>query len=122
MTAILQTPYQIIAQNFVVSESGRIELSAFTTPIPTGYASPCFFATTIQNHTLDNSFVSMNYTIESTDGSDVFKFPSEDALPLFGTAQTDFSTLNGSLSYKWTIDYHYNNNAPQIIQLRMYSH
>ncbi|EFP13242.1 hypothetical protein CRE_30291 [Caenorhabditis remanei] len=122
MTAILQTPYQIIAQNFVVSESGRIEVSAFTTPIPTGYASPCFFATTIQNHTLDNSFVSMNYTIESTDGSYVFKFPSQDALPLFGTAQTDFSTLNGSLSYKWTIDYNYDTDAPQIIQLRMYSH
>ena len=71
---------------------------------------------------LDNLFVSMNYTIESTDGFVAYKFPSEDAVPLFGTAQTDFLPLNGSLSYKWTIDYPYTTDAPQIIECRMYSY
>ena len=70
---------------------------------------------------LDNSFVLMNYTIESTDGSYVFQFPSDNAYPLYGTAQSDDVYFYGSLSYKWTIDYHYKTDAPQIIECRMYS-
>ncbi|EFP04171.1 hypothetical protein CRE_12382 [Caenorhabditis remanei] len=122
MTDMLNWHYQFIAQNFVVSGSGRIEIPAFKTPIPQGYTDECFFAITVQNHTLDNSFVSMNYTIESIDGSDVYTFPSDGANPLHGTAQSDYFSLKGSLSYKWTIDYHYNTDEPQIIECRMYSH
>ena len=75
---------------------------------------------------LDNSFVSVNFTIESTDGSYVFRFsgPNKNisgANVLHGTAQSYGVYLNGSLSYKWTIDYRYNTDVPQIIQLRMYS-
>ncbi|EFP02508.1 hypothetical protein CRE_30531 [Caenorhabditis remanei] len=122
ITWILQYPYQFIAQNFVVSGSGRIEIPAFKTPGPPGYPEDCSFAITVQNHTLDNSFVSMNYTIESTDGSYVYEFPSGIAKPFYGTAQSAWWDLNGSLSYKWTIDYHYNTDAPQIIECRMYSY
>ncbi|KAF1759150.1 hypothetical protein GCK72_015611 [Caenorhabditis remanei] len=120
MVEKLWMPYQFISQNFVVSGSGRIEIPTFKSPIPPGIEEGCLFAVTVQNHTLDNSFVSMNYTIESTDGSDVFKFPSEDALPLFGTAETSEIKMNGSLLYKWTIDYYYKTDEPQIIQCRMY--
>ncbi|KAF1759217.1 hypothetical protein GCK72_015678 [Caenorhabditis remanei] len=121
MTAILADPYQFIAQNFVVSGSGRIEVPAFKSPTPVGDEELCSFAITVQNRTLDSSFVSMNYTIGSTDGSFVYAFPGNQSLPLYGNAQTDGVYCNGSLSYKWTIDYHYNTDAPQIIQLRMYS-
>ncbi|KAF1746113.1 hypothetical protein GCK72_022565 [Caenorhabditis remanei] len=116
VTGILYTPYQFIAQNFVVSESGRIELP-FKTP---GYADLCSVVITVQNHTRHNLFVSMNYTIESTDGFVVLKFPSNHSYPLYGTAQTDYFYFNSSLSYKWTIDYHYNTDEPQIIECRMY--
>ncbi|EFO92705.1 hypothetical protein CRE_15711 [Caenorhabditis remanei] len=132
----LKYPYQFLAQNFLVSGSGRIEIRAFKTPIPPGYSDWCEVAITVQNHSkhhfqvkldhstkfaaLDDSFVSMNYTIESTDGSDVYEFPRI-ARYLYGTAQTAGLRFNGSLSYKWTIDYHYDTDAPQIIQLRMYS-
>ncbi|KAF1759120.1 hypothetical protein GCK72_015581 [Caenorhabditis remanei] len=121
MTAILEHPYQFIAQNFVVSGSGRFEIPVFKTPIPVGIKNYARFAITVQNHTLDNSFVSMNHTIESTDGSYVDTFPSEDAVPLFGTAQSHWFSVNGSLFYKWTIDYQYNTDAPQIIECRMNS-
>ena len=67
---------------------------------------------------LDNSFVSMNYTIKGSDGYDVYKYPGH---PLYGTAQSNGVYLNGSLSYKWTIDYHYNTDEPQIIKCRIYS-
>ncbi|EFO95907.1 hypothetical protein CRE_17586 [Caenorhabditis remanei] len=119
---VLDSPYQFIAQNFLVSGSGRIEIPAFKTPIPPGYSDWCKVAITVQNHTLDNSFVSINYTVESTDGFVAYKFPSKNAVPLFGTAQTDIIPLNGSLSYKWTINYYYNTNVPQIIECRMYSY
>ncbi|EFO95917.1 hypothetical protein CRE_17569 [Caenorhabditis remanei] len=119
---INSSPYQFIAQNFVVSGSGRIEIPTFKTPTPPGYSDWCEVAITVQNHTLDNSFVSMNYTIERTDGFVAYKFPSKDAVPLFGTAQSGYVLLNGSLSYKWTIDYHYNTDEPQIIECRMYSY
>ncbi|EFP09935.1 hypothetical protein CRE_06202, partial [Caenorhabditis remanei] len=118
---ILGYPYQFIAQNFVVSGLGRIELSAIRTPVPPLDTDDCLFAITVQNHTLDNSFVSVNYTIESTDGSYVFKWPTDQSFPLEGTAGLEYSSLNGSLSYKWTVDYQYNTDVPQIIQLRMYS-
>ncbi|KAF1759081.1 hypothetical protein GCK72_015541 [Caenorhabditis remanei] len=118
MTSTLETPYQFIAQNFVVSGSGRIEIPTFKTPIPVGINNYARLAITVQNHTLDNSFVSMNYTLESTDGSDVYL---SDTSLLYGTAQSDYFALSGSLSYKWTIDYHYNNDEPQIIECRMYS-
>ncbi|EFO84987.1 hypothetical protein CRE_01473 [Caenorhabditis remanei] len=122
MPNILRYPYQFFAQNFVVSGSGRIEIPAFKTPVPSGYQEACFFAITVQNHPLDNFFVSMNYTIEGSDGWDVYAFPTDNDLPLYGTAQSDwFTVFNGSLSYKWTIDYNYNTDTPQIIQLRMYS-
>ncbi|EFO90041.1 hypothetical protein CRE_21487 [Caenorhabditis remanei] len=121
MTNILGFPYQFIAQNFVVSGSGRIEIPVFKTPIPPGYSDTCSFSITVQNHTLDNSFVSMNYTIESTDGSYVFKYPSVQSYPLYGTAQSGYVWLNGSLSYTWTIDYYYNSDEPQVIECRMYS-
>ncbi|EFO90061.1 hypothetical protein CRE_21486 [Caenorhabditis remanei] len=137
MTLILGWPYQFIAQNFVVSGSGRIEVPAFKSPIPPGDEDFCPFAITVQNHSknnlkvltisliifaaVDNSFVSMNYTIGSTDGSFVYTFPGNQSLPLYGNAQTDGVYCNGSLSYKWTVDYQYNTDAPQIIQLRMYS-
>ncbi|EFO95921.1 hypothetical protein CRE_17578 [Caenorhabditis remanei] len=114
-------PYQFIAQNFVVSGSGQIEVPAFKTPIPPGNADACSFAITVQNHTLDSSFVSMNYTIESTDGIVVFEYPGNQSLPLHGTAQSDYFHLSGSLSYKWTIYFDYNTDAPQIIECRMYS-
>ncbi|EFO95912.1 hypothetical protein CRE_17565 [Caenorhabditis remanei] len=126
--------YQFIAENFVVSGSGRIEIPVFKTPLLPGYSDTCSFAilpirrwlTACSKfgpgtRTLDNSFVSMNYTIESTDGSSVYKFPSDDAIPLHGTAQSDDVYFNGSLSYKWTIDYDYNTDEPQIIECRMYS-
>ncbi|KAF1759172.1 hypothetical protein GCK72_015633 [Caenorhabditis remanei] len=112
--------YQFVAQNFWVSGSGRIELPAFNTPTPVDWVEQ--LAITVQNHTLDNSFVSMNYTVESTDGSYIHQFPSNQSYPLFGTAESNFLYLNGSLSYKWTIDYHYNTDEPQIIECRMYSY
>ncbi|EFO90210.1 hypothetical protein CRE_04451 [Caenorhabditis remanei] len=121
MTASLLHPYQFLAQNFVVSGSGRIEIPAFKNPIQEGQSELVRFATTVQNHTLDNSFVSMNYTIAKADGSFVYKFPGRYVSPLYGTAQSVVMFLNGSLLYKWTIDYHYNTDAPQIIQLRIYS-
>ncbi|EFO84988.1 hypothetical protein CRE_01472 [Caenorhabditis remanei] len=110
MTNTLSWPYQFFAQNFVVSGSGRIEIPAFKTPIPIGLS-----------RTLDNSFGSVNYTVESTDGFVVMKFSSDYVADFNGTAQSFWSILNGSLSYKWTVDHHYKTNAPQIIQLRMYS-
>ncbi|EFP02506.1 hypothetical protein CRE_30532 [Caenorhabditis remanei] len=118
MTWILGTHYQFFARNFVVSGSGRIEIPTFKTPIPPGYSDWCATAITVQNHTLDNSFVSLNYTIESTDGSYALKRFTNN---LFGTSQSALIALNESLFYKWTIDYHYNTDGPQIIQLRMYS-
>ncbi|EFO90470.1 hypothetical protein CRE_02606 [Caenorhabditis remanei] len=121
MTSMLQNPYQFVAQNFLVSGTGRIELAVFKTPKPPGSTDWCLFAVTVQNHTLDNSFISMNYTIESTDRSSVFKFPSDNSAPLYGTEQTDDFIFYSSLSYKWTIDYQYNNDEPQIIECRMYS-
>ncbi|KAF1759083.1 hypothetical protein GCK72_015543 [Caenorhabditis remanei] len=121
MVETLIFPYQFLAQNFLVSGSGRIEIPTFKTPTPPGHTNYGLVAMTIQNHTLDSSYVSMNYTIESTDGSYVYEFPSDDLLPLFGTAQTDLLKLTGSLLYKWTIDYHYNTDEPQIIECRMYS-
>ncbi|KAF1758812.1 hypothetical protein GCK72_015272 [Caenorhabditis remanei] len=120
MTWILGKPYQFIARNFVVSGSGRIEIPVFKTSVP-NHTEYSLFAITIQNHTLDNSFVSMNYTIASTDGSYVTKFPGDQLYSLYGTAQSGGFPLNGSLLYKWTIDYHYDNDEPQVIQLRMYS-
>ncbi|KAF1759080.1 hypothetical protein GCK72_015540 [Caenorhabditis remanei] len=121
MTWIITRPYQFLASNFVVSGSGRIEIPAFKTPLPVGDAEYCTVAITIQNHTLDNSFVSMSYTIASTDGSYIYEFPSDSVNPLYGTAQSDDFDCNGYLSYKWTIDYHYNTDKPQIIECRMYS-
>ncbi|EFO95910.1 hypothetical protein CRE_17553 [Caenorhabditis remanei] len=121
MMNILDTNYQFLAQNYVVSGSGRIETPAFKTPTPVGWVEIGQLAITVQNHALDNSFVSMNYTFESTDGSHVFQFPSWEANLLYGTAETASVDLNPSVAYKWTIDYHYNTDAPQIIQLRMYS-
>ncbi|EFP12102.1 hypothetical protein CRE_06211 [Caenorhabditis remanei] len=121
MTEIFRRPYQFIAQNFVVSGSGRIEKPAFEIPASDGFINWCKFAITVQNHTLDNSFVSMNYTIERTDGTHVYEYPSDYSHHLSGTAQTDEFYCNSSLSYKWTMDYHYNTNEQQIIQLRMYN-
>ncbi|EFP13450.1 hypothetical protein CRE_15180 [Caenorhabditis remanei] len=69
MTWILGTPYQFFARNFVVSGLGR----TFKTPIPPGYSDWGATAITVQNHTLDNSFVSINSTFESTDGSYALK-------------------------------------------------
>ncbi|KAF1759466.1 hypothetical protein GCK72_015933 [Caenorhabditis remanei] len=121
MIGQLDNPYQFLAQNFVVSGSGRIETPTFRTPLPPGYEESCSVVITVQNHTLDKLFVSMNYTFASTDGFYDFKFPGYQSFPLYGTAQAESLILNGSVSYKWTIDYHYNSDAPQIIQLRMYS-
>ncbi|EFO99665.1 hypothetical protein CRE_23771 [Caenorhabditis remanei] len=136
LTWVLDYPYQFIAQNYVVSGSGRIETPAFEIPRSPLGDNYSLFAITVQNHSkdifqvkhrkkrlaaLDNSFVSMNYTIESTDGSYVYKFPNNQSYAFYGTAQSDYFYFNSSFSYKWTIDYHYNTNEPQIIQLRMYS-
>ncbi|KAF1759165.1 hypothetical protein GCK72_015626 [Caenorhabditis remanei] len=122
MTYGIPWPYQFLAQNYVVSGSGRIEIPAFKTPVPSDRANNCLFVITVQNHTLDNSFVSMNYTVASTDGSYSQKFPSDDAPPLYGTSQSEwFYVKNGSFSYEWTIDYHYNTDEPQIIECRLYS-
>ncbi|EFO98994.1 hypothetical protein CRE_07059 [Caenorhabditis remanei] len=135
MTWILGRPYQFIARNFVVSRSSRIEIPLFKTSVLPSHTEYSLFAITIQNHSknnfqvktvslitaLDNSFVSMNYTIASTDGFYVTKFPGDQLYPLYGTAQSGGFPLNGSLLYKWTIDYHYDNDEPQVIQLRIYS-
>ena len=58
----------------------------------------------------------MNFTIESTDEYNVQIFSDS----VYGNAQLDVLKLSGSLSYKWTIDYHYNTDEPQIIECRMY--
>ncbi|KAF1759137.1 hypothetical protein GCK72_015598 [Caenorhabditis remanei] len=86
VTAIFGWPYQFLAQNFMVSGSGRIEIPAIKTPILPESTDMCIFAITIQNHTLDNSFVSMNHTIMGSDGYDVYKYPGD---PLYGTAQSN---------------------------------
>ncbi|KAF1759171.1 hypothetical protein GCK72_015632 [Caenorhabditis remanei] len=121
LTWILIFPYQFLAQNFLVSGSGRIEIPVFTTPVPPGYDDWCLVELSIQNHTLDNSFVLLNYTIASTDGSWAYALPSQNSSYFFGTARTIQLALKGSLTYKWTVDYYYNTVEPQIIQLRMYS-
>ncbi|EFP13244.1 hypothetical protein CRE_30287 [Caenorhabditis remanei] len=116
MTWGLHFPYQFLAQNFVVSGSGRIEIPAFKTPIPPHVQGPCLYAVTVQNHPPDRSIVSINFTIESTDEYNVQIFSDS----VYGKAQLDVLKLSGSLSYKWTIDYHYNTDEPQIIECRMY--
>ncbi|EFP08585.1 hypothetical protein CRE_23787 [Caenorhabditis remanei] len=137
MTSVFGFPYQFLAQNFGVSGGGIIEIPAFKTPLPSGSTKECLIAITIQNHSkdnfqfktrsliifaaLDSSFVSMNYTVASTDGSYSYKFPRNDSKPLYATGQSDVLYLKGSLSYKWTIDYDYNTAATQIIECRMYS-
>ncbi|CAO4381294.1 unnamed protein product [Caenorhabditis nigoni] len=80
-------------------------------------------AITCQNHTLDSSFISVNYTIQSLDGSWQFSGPGGDSgYNREGTGFFAFPQLNGSTSYTWTIDYHYAGNEPQFIQARMYSY
>ncbi|EFO90043.1 hypothetical protein CRE_21517 [Caenorhabditis remanei] len=122
MGAILYTPYQFVAQNFVVTGSGRIELPVFKTPIHEGWVQWTRVVITVQDHTLDNSFVSVNYTISSTDGVVAYKFPSDHDDQRHGTGQADLVASNGTLHYKWTIDYQYSTNTPQIIECRMYSY
>ena len=53
MTAILADPYQFLAQNFIVSGSGRIEVPAFKSPTPVSDEELCPFAITVQNHSKD---------------------------------------------------------------------
>ncbi|EFO83829.1 hypothetical protein CRE_20124 [Caenorhabditis remanei] len=105
MTSVFGFPYQFLAQNFVVSGGGIIEIPAFKTPLPSGSTKECLIAITIQNHSkdnfqfktrsliifaaLDSSFVSMNYTVASTDGSYSYKFPRNDSKPLYATGQSD---------------------------------
>ncbi|PIC29281.1 hypothetical protein B9Z55_020920 [Caenorhabditis nigoni] len=69
-----------------------------------------------------SNFISLNYTIETTDKSFVFVGPDQSSgWPRFGTGILAQPDLYGSTDYKWTIDYHYSNNEPQQIETRLYS-
>ena len=70
---------------------------------------------------LDADFISVNYTIASTDGDIAYQYPGFQDKKLYGTQQTDYVIFNSSLTYRWTIDYKYAGGAQQVIQCRMYS-
>ncbi|PIC29493.1 hypothetical protein B9Z55_021051 [Caenorhabditis nigoni] len=121
----ISSPNQFISHNYVVSGSGRIQIPAFQTPAPNSYGEQVLVAITCQNHTLDSSFISVNYTIQSLDGSWKFTGPDiggDQGWWQEGTGIIAYPQINGSTSYTWTIDYHYANNEPQFIQARMYSY
>ncbi|KAF1771418.1 hypothetical protein GCK72_003244 [Caenorhabditis remanei] len=121
MTWMLEEPYQFIAHNYLVSGTGRIELPLFKSPTPAGHLERGRVAITVQNHSLDADFISVNYTIASTDGDIAYQYPGFQDKKLYGTQQTDYVIFNSSLTYRWTIDYKYNGGAQQVIQCRMYS-
>ncbi|PIC29280.1 hypothetical protein B9Z55_020920 [Caenorhabditis nigoni] len=114
-------PYQFQSQTFNVSGIGRLELPVWQTPNPTQYSEQLLVVIIVQNHSLSN-FISLNYTIETTDKSFVFVGPDQSSgWPRFGTGILAQPDLYGSTDYKWTIDYHYSNNEPQQIETRLYS-
>ncbi|CAO4381296.1 unnamed protein product [Caenorhabditis nigoni] len=124
--SVFDMPYQIVAQNFVVSGSGKVELPLFKFPesYPGEWDNEIYMAITVQSHALDSDYISLSYTIASTDGSSVLTGPdpnSHTLTELLGTGFTGWSLLNGTNEYKWTIDYEYRGNEPQIIEARLYN-
>ncbi|CAO4381157.1 unnamed protein product [Caenorhabditis nigoni] len=113
--------YQFQSQTFNVSGIGRLELPVWQTPNPNPYSEQMLVVIIVQNHSLSN-FISLNYTIETTDKSFVWVGPDQSSgWPRFGTGILAQPQLNGTTDYKWTIDYHYSNNEPQQIETRLYS-
>ncbi|KAF1754164.1 hypothetical protein GCK72_020724 [Caenorhabditis remanei] len=113
--------YQFFSQNYAVTGSGRIELPLFT-PNPTVYSEQMLVVITVQDHKIDSTFVALNYTIESVDGSFVWTGPDiGSGYPRFGTGILAQPQLNGSTDYKLTIDYHYATGQQQVIETRLHS-
>ncbi|KAF1759193.1 hypothetical protein GCK72_015654 [Caenorhabditis remanei] len=121
MVQLLESPFQVFAQNLVVSGSGRIELPTIEANFPLDDRNWMVAVITFQDHKLDNNFVSINYTIASVYGSYVFNYPNIYSMDPYGTGITDYPMFDGFNFYKWIIDYHYNTDAPQVIECRMYS-
>ncbi|UMM37552.1 hypothetical protein L5515_009287 [Caenorhabditis briggsae] len=125
-TDVFDETYQIVAQNFVVSGSGRIELPLFKfpEPYPGEWQNFITWMITIQSHVLDSDFITLNYTFASTDGTSVLTDPDpniDTISGLMGTGYSGWTELNGTNEYKWTIDYKYAGNEPQVIEVRLYN-
>ncbi|CAP39182.1 Protein CBG22630 [Caenorhabditis briggsae] len=125
-TEVFDETYQIVAQNFVVSGSGRIELPLFKfpEPYPGEWQNFITWMITIQSHVLDSDFITLNYTFASTDGTSVLTGPDpniDTISVLMGTGYSGWTELNGTNEYKWTIDYKYAGNEPQVIEVRLYN-
>uniref|UniRef100_A0A1I7T7M3 PKD domain-containing protein n=1 Tax=Caenorhabditis tropicalis TaxID=1561998 RepID=A0A1I7T7M3_9PELO len=118
--AVFWEVYQFVAQKYVVSGKGRIEVPLFKTPDPyPGRGETATLFMTTQDHVPDGDLVSLNYTIASVDGT--YSHHSENTSVSFGTGIADHVPLNGVVDYKWTIDYHYSSNEKQVIEVRLYS-
>lgn len=113
--------FQFISRNYVVSGSGRIEMPPFKTLNPGSWFEQLMLIITIENHKIDSDFISLNYTISSTDGSFIFTPDTKHYSWRLGTGIVDFPYLNGTTDYKWLIDYNYHGTQPHIIETRMYS-
>ncbi|CAO4381293.1 unnamed protein product [Caenorhabditis nigoni] len=115
--------YQFHSKNFAVTGSGRIDVGVFQAPFRPGISYQLLVVHTLQNHSL--KYAHLNYTIASLDGNFVFTGPDQGSgWPQFGTGIIAYPRLNGSVEYKWTIDYNYYNTEekqPQVIETRMYS-
>ncbi|EGT58359.1 hypothetical protein CAEBREN_14127 [Caenorhabditis brenneri] len=118
----MERPFQFMSKKYVVSGSGRLEIPSFITPIPFFVGDAVMAQLTVQDHVVDNNFISLNYTITGVqDGSVAHKFPRDDYFGRRGSGIVDEMILNGTTSYKLTLDYKYASNQQQVIELRMYN-
>lgn len=117
-TYIIEKPFQVISQNYVVSGSGRIEMPVFL--IPNGDRSWDYALTviTVQDHPLDNN-VFLNYTISSDDGT--YYWNGQTRWGQHGTGIIDELGVNAATYYNWTIVYSYPDNKLQRIEARLYT-
>uniref|UniRef100_A0A1I7TUI9 CUB_2 domain-containing protein n=1 Tax=Caenorhabditis tropicalis TaxID=1561998 RepID=A0A1I7TUI9_9PELO len=119
---VLYRPYQFLAENYVVSGQGRLEIPSFITPNPKSYSEQMLVVITVQDHAVDSNFKSLNYTIASIEGNYTFTGPdSEDGWPRFGSGIIAQPNLNGLVEYKMAIDFNYASSQQQVIEVRMHS-
>ncbi|CAL2041753.1 unnamed protein product [Caenorhabditis brenneri] len=111
-------PIQIIAIKFAVSGTGRqtIPFKMLGNPGGVDYVE---FETVFQDHKVDGSLISLNYTLADEFGNKQSS-PNPDDLTAY-TGSSLYFRVNNTVQYYLSIDYEYEEGREEVLVVRAYS-
>ncbi|CAL2041751.1 unnamed protein product [Caenorhabditis brenneri] len=115
--SVLAHPNQIVANKFAVSGMGR-QTVPFKPLIIQGCYNFIELEIVYQDHKVDGSLISLNYTITDEFG---IVYPSYGSIPMYYTGYYDFFSLENYVQYYLNIDYEYEEGRQEVMVVRMYS-